>query len=123
MTKTIAVLKIAGFIIAELIIGFFGLDLIFSDFGPGETALSRMIIIAVFYVLFGLAAGFIVPRRWYLAGIMAWGGILVAVFAFVGNVGAGLRPMFLSLVPLLTLAITLCAGWIGMRLRSFLRWG
>jgi len=43
-------MRIAGFSIAALVIGFFGMSLSFSDIGPGETFLNRFVMAVILAV-------------------------------------------------------------------------
>ena len=52
-------------------VGFFGLGLLFSDLGPGETLLGRSLTALLLFFFSGLAIGFLTPGLWPLAGLVA----------------------------------------------------
>ena len=109
--------------ILALTLGFFGLALVFSDSGASEEWLVRVLVAALFFFLSGLGIGFINPELWIIAGLSAWGGILMGGFIVLMALGrygsaafdaqeppyisAGLTMLF---VPL---GLTLIGGYIG----------
>lgn len=66
-----------------LLLGFFGLSLLFSDLGPGETWVGRFVALAVLYVVSGLIIGYVNPKLWMLAGLTAWGAVLIGIVALM----------------------------------------
>jgi hypothetical protein len=69
--------------VLALALGFFGLSLLFSDLGPGETWASRLTITAVFYFVSGLVVGYVNPKLWMIAGIIAWGSVLLGIVGLI----------------------------------------
>jgi hypothetical protein len=60
-----------------LVIGLWGAMALFSDLPAGFSfAKMRVVIIAV-HLAAGLSIGALVPKRWYLALAVAWGGIMI----------------------------------------------
>jgi hypothetical protein len=90
---------IAGVLVA-LVIGFFGLSLVFSDLGPGETDLARTLATVATFVGGAFLTGLIVGRRlWPLSLLSAWGPILLGLVSprafLLVNVGP---PILLALL-------------------------
>ena len=61
-----------------LVTGFLSLAQIFSDLGPQETQVSRILVTWLTLIFGAVLIGLIVPRRWYLAVLSAWGPFLLA---------------------------------------------
>jgi hypothetical protein len=74
-----------GFIsgLFALALGFFGLSFLFSDLGPGETWTSRFIGLAVLYLGSGFIIGYVNPKLWMIAGLTAWGALLLGIVALI----------------------------------------
>jgi hypothetical protein len=66
-----------------LVIGLFGLSLLFSDLGPGETWANRVIMLVALYAVSGLIIGYINPKLWMIAGLTAWGAALLGIVALM----------------------------------------
>lgn len=79
--------RAAGVAVAALAIGlgFVGLSLLFSDLGPGESGLGRILLTGAFFFFSGLVIGYVAPRRWWLAGLTAWGGVLLGAAGLVSG--------------------------------------
>ncbi len=88
-------------IVIAFVVGFFGLSLLFSDLGPGETFTSRVIIAIVAYFITGLAIGWLVPRAWLIAALAAWGSALLGIFTLLTNTLGALVTLLASLAPAL----------------------
>ncbi len=115
--------KNLAFAILALLFGVFGLALVFSDLGASEACLGRVSVAALFFFLCGLGIGFLNPELWIIAGLSAWGGILMGGFivlmaiskygsaAFDAQeppyISAGLAMLFIP--P----GLTLIGGYIG----------
>jgi hypothetical protein len=109
--------------ILALALGFVGLAFVFSDLGASEAWLARVFVAALFFFLCGLGIGFINPELWIIAGLSAWGGILMGGFIVLMAIGrygsaafdaqeppyisAGLTMLFIPL------GLTLIGGYIG----------
>jgi hypothetical protein len=109
--------------ILALMLGFFGLALVFSDLGANERWLARVVVATLFFFLCGLGIGFLNPELWITAGLSAWGGILMGGFIVLMAIGrygsaafdaqeppyisAGLTMLFIPL------GLTLIGGYIG----------
>ncbi len=65
--------------VVALLAGFFGFLLLFADLGPGETFFSRYTITVLLHLVFGFIFGLVNARAWPVSGLVAWGGILMAV--------------------------------------------
>ena len=69
--------KNAFSVIFAMLFGVFGLSLVFSDLGSGEAWWARVLVATFFFFFCGLAVGWFNPRFWIIAGLSAWGGILM----------------------------------------------
>lgn len=123
--------KNLAFATLALILGVVGLVLVFSDSGPNESWLGRVLIAALLFFLCGLGIGFFNPRRWIIAGLTAWGGVLMGGFivcaairkyesdAFRAQeppyIAAGLVLLFMPI------GLALFGAYIGKLLREKLR--
>ena len=100
-------------------LGFSGLSLLFSDLGPGETYVSRALIAGLFFFLASLFIGYFNPSRWWLSGLVAWGGVFLGIGALLGSPGKGAKEFLLSLgVLVLPLGISLFGGKRGAKLNK-----
>lgn len=68
-----------------VLIGFFGITFFFSDFAPGETIVSRGVIVAVYYFTAAFFLTIFSGIRWWTAGFVAWGAIILGVTAALNN--------------------------------------
>ena len=66
-----------------LVIGLFGLSLLFSDLGPGETWANRVIMLVALYAVSGLIIGYINPKLWMITGLTARGAALLGIVALM----------------------------------------
>ena len=65
-----------------LFAGFVGITFYFSDYGPGETALSRQTIALAYYFICGLLVTWISYPKKRTAYFLLWGVIIVAFLNF-----------------------------------------
>src|SRR5712691_8712731 len=103
-----------------LVTGFLGLDQIFSDLGPHEAGVSRLVTSALTYVIGSVLVGFIMPRHWYIAVLNGWGALLLAVPILIGAIRSGrLIPSWtiLGLVILVIPGVNLISGRAGAMAR------
>ena len=103
------IVRIAGFSITALVVGFFGLSLFFSDLGPGETLFSRSVTAVILYFAVGLIIGFFNPKVWILAGLVSWGGVILGVLGLARGEDAGLS----LLMVVLSLGPSLLGGFLA----------
>ncbi len=75
----IDLVKVVVSSLLALAVGLFGLVLLFSDLGPGESYLSRYSLTFAGHLFFGFLFGLVNPRVWPFSGLVAWGGILIAL--------------------------------------------
>lgn len=106
---TLRIVKIVGFSILALVIGFFSMTLFFSDLGPGETLFSRFVIAVILYLVVGLIIGFFNPKVWMLAGLVSWGALMLGLIGLAReeDVGSSLLMVVLSPGP------SLFGGFLG----------
>jgi hypothetical protein len=108
-----AVLKQAAFGFVAVMAGAFGMMLLISDLGPGETMAMRVSLTGLFFFLGGLAFGSLNRHYWPAAGLIAWGGI----FASLAGVVDQQSSLWSAIVMLaLTLGLALVGGFAGARL-------
>jgi hypothetical protein len=101
-----SLLQLLRFIAAGLLavlLGLFGMMLMFSDLGPNETMLLRYLTIFIVFVFGGLIVGSIAGKRfWYLAALCSSAGVLfgcvTARFGFDRVLVFAMLPLFLSLI-------------------------
>ena|SRR3989304_1974493 len=107
----IKALRVAGSVILSLILGSFGFSMLFSDLGSGETLVSRLMMTAMYFLLSGLLTGYFNPSAWLIAGIIGWGGVLLALQSLISGVlSEALVLVLASLVP------ALLGGYLGRSL-------
>ena len=114
-------------VILALIVGIFGLSLVFVDLGPDGLTFGRVILGVGFFLLVGLIIGFINPKGWWISGFAAWGGILIGGFITINAIkkyggdawSANEPPYILSGLALLffPLGLALVGGYLGKFLR------
>ena len=111
-----------------LVTGFLGLAQVFSDLGPRETGMQRILSTLLTCIIGSLLIGLIVPKRWYLAVLNAWGplllaggGLLVAIrMGRVTEVLSGLLPI-LVVMPGTSLLSALAGALMRQRLHRRMR--
>ncbi len=113
-----------------LLLGVFGLALVFSDLGSSEAWQERVFVATLFFFLCGLGIGFFNPELWIIAGLSAWGGIIMGGFIVLmaisryGNAAfSAQEPPYISvglIMLFIPLGLTLIGGYIG-RLLSQMR--
>lgn len=118
-------------IILALILGIFGLALLFSDLSTDESGSNRIILSLLFFLLCGLGLGFFNPKMWIISGLTAWGGIflggfitLIALARYGSNAFAAREPPYISaglIMIFLPVALALTGGYIGKQLSQIRR--
>lgn len=73
----------AGFAALAFVLGAIGLGPLFSD---SPSAWSSVVIVGVFFFASGLFIGYYHPKRWWISGVTAWGGMLLAVSVLIGTI-------------------------------------
>lgn len=124
-------LKNLVFAVIALLLGFVGLNFIFSDLSSSEAWINRTLTAAVFFFFSGLVIGGFNPQAWFLSGLTAWGGLLMgaiitlnAVGKYGSNAFGAQEPPYISagLVFLFVpLAVALFGGWLGKLLNEKFR--
>lgn len=110
-------------VIFAMLIGVFGLSLVFSDLGPGEAWWGRVLVATLFFFFCGLGIGWFNPRFWMIAGLSAWGGILMGgllVFFALSKYGTAAfdahEPPYISvglIMLFLPVTFSLVGGYVG----------
>jgi hypothetical protein len=102
-----------------VVVGMFGLSSLFSDLSPGESDFRRGLFTVLAYLVGGVAIGWLLRRRWYLAIAEAWGpaldGVMVA-FVSVRMGVTGPRVLYAVLGLCVFPLLSLLAGFVGSRL-------
>lgn len=101
------------FVFFAFILGFFGLSLLFSDLGPGETATSRLVTTALFFLISGFIIGVVNSIAWRLSGFVAWGGILLGVSGALSLIPNGAQALSALGIALGALGLALLGGYLG----------
>ncbi len=112
--------ELALILASGLLAGFFGLAMVFSDLGPGETWTARILLIVGLYSGFGLLVGLAFPARWKLALLSAWGPGLMGLVAIFSNLMVNPVAAPQGLLFLAPLGIVGLASYGGQRLRKSL---
>ena len=110
---------IVGVTIA-LATGLIGLWCVFTDLGPSESMAGRISILVLAYLVGAGLVGVLLPRRWYVASVAAWGPVLLGSAGLVAKVsrgGAMPRWSFLIAALLIIPAVCLMFGFGGSWLR------
>ncbi len=103
-------------VIIALLAGLLGLSFVFSDPGPGESLMWRLAEAALLFFFSGVLTGYLYSRSWRLAGLAAWGAVLLALASLLSAAGEGLtggelvQLLALLLVPL---GLALAGGYLG----------
>lgn len=111
-------LRVAITTVMVLIAGLFGFGVfIFSDLGPGETLLSRLLTAAAFFLLCGLLVGYVNSDVWALSLLLAWAEFLLVPVGLLSQPqGWGELLALLSATAL----PSVLGGYLGSRLRHIL---
>ncbi len=75
-----------AFAVIALLLGSFTYVLAYADLGLGESWLARAIVAALFFFLCGFGLGFFNPDGWIIAGLTAWGCVILGVLSLVSSV-------------------------------------
>jgi len=114
--------------LAALILGLFGLALIFSNLSPNETWSIRVAVAVIYFFLCGLGIGFLSRDFWFIAGLSAWGAVLMGgllVIVALGRHGSASfeaqEPPYISsglLLLFVPIVLSLAGGYIGHKLNA-----
>lgn len=96
--------------------GLAGASALFADPGPSETALTRWGFTVGVHVLPPLFIGALLPRRWWLGVLCAWGAALIGALYLPEVLGLGLFGAVVA--PLLCLVSAWTGGVLGRRARG-----
>jgi hypothetical protein len=109
-----------------ILLGFIGLALTFSD--PSEGKAMRIILTALFFLICGVAIGFLIPTAWMISARTAWGAILVGGLITLNSLPTHENDAFSSEEPpyilaglvilLLPVTKSLLGGYLGKQLRT-----
>lgn len=108
-------------VIIALMVGVIGLWAVFSDIGPRDSIATRWLITGLVYAAGAMAVGFLVPRRWYLALLTAWGPLVLGLIGLTAKLmNGGPLPYwrFLALTILGVPGFALLFGYLGRRVRG-----
>lgn len=90
--------------------GFIGITFYFSDYGPGESMLSRQVIAFVFYVICGLLIAWIRYPRKKTTYLLLWGVTIVACLSLPQALKEGVHSLWqipvMVLVPFLGVSLS-----------------
>ena len=111
---------VSAFALLVFVIGVLGLSGFFSDLGPGESERERIAFVVGVYVVGGGLLGALLPRRWYLAVLSAWGPLLVSAPGLLVPLSRGQATPYWSYILLGLVgapAVAVAAGFAGSRIR------
>jgi hypothetical protein len=103
--------------LAILATGAYGFVGVFSDRSPGESAVFRMASLALVSVVGAGLVGMLLPRRWYLAVLTAWGPMLMGclgLYVKVAHPGPFPRVRALAVMLLVWPCVAVAGGFLGM---------
>jgi len=104
-------------VLLAMVLGFFGLSLVFSDLGPNESWQIRLSIGVVYFFLCGLGFGFAFPNVWPLAALIAWGGLLFGGFLLLAALKkSGLEAFDSQNPPYISPGLLLLCGPLSLAL-------
>jgi hypothetical protein len=113
------ILKIIRYLIAFLVIiffGFIGITFFFADYGPGESEFSRMGLSFVFNFIVGFFLGILVYPYWRLSAFLAWGVVLFGLIGLtrtlMGNRDDSVEVILVVIAPI---AGSLIGGFTGTK--------
>ena len=108
-------------VLVALLVGVIGLWSVLADSGPKESRTMRWLMTGVISALGATTVGALVPRRWYLAVITAWGPLFLGAMGLVAKLAHG-GPIpywsFLATTLLGLPALAVLFGYVGRRLRG-----
>lgn len=124
MARLGAILRGVAVAFLVFVVGLVGLATVFSDPSPGETRLSRALVVVAVHVIGGVAVGALVERRYGVAVLQSWGTATLALWSLavgwkIGHVTAS--PEFLVLCLLGAPLASLAGGLAGHRARAAVR--
>ena len=106
-------------------VGLVGFMAAFIDVSAGEILSLRITVVALLFFLGSAVVGLLLPRRWYLATLTAWGPLLVggvSLYVKLTNdevrVSTKLLLASLVVIPVLALLCGLAGRWFILRRRS-----
>ncbi|MFH1381517.1 MAG: hypothetical protein ABIH70_01330 [Chloroflexota bacterium] len=88
------IVKAVVSVLVSLLLGAFGLSLLFADLSPSETMAGRLIFLAFLYLLTGFIFGYVNPRVWLFSGVVAWGGVFIGLEGLSAGTSATLLLAF-----------------------------
>lgn len=121
MEKVPSVLATMVGVLVALAIGLVGLFAVFSDVAPGGTPAVRFLFLGLLYAGGSALVGALVPRRWYVAVVAAWGPVLWCSLGVVMKLThGGPVPYWSYLIPTIIIvpALALGFGYLGGRMRQ-----
>jgi hypothetical protein len=107
--RAISIIQGIVFTVVAVLLGFLGLPLFFAD---GPSLSERFVVAAIAYPLFGFVTGYFNTRAWMIAGLAAWGPMLLGILSLISQ----LSVLALGLL-LLPLGLVLLGGYVGSRFR------
>ena len=108
--------RVALAVLTALAIGLVGLWGVITDIGPGDSLLKRLLMTGLVYAIGSAAVGALVPRRWYVSLLGAWGPFafgLVGLFVKLANGGLMRNWRILALTLLAAPAMAMLFGYLG----------
>ena len=111
----IKVLKVIGLVALSIVFGIFGFVLLYSDLGPGESLVGRLLMTALAFLVAGVIIGYLDRATWLLAGLTGWGGVLLAM---QNTLNRGSHPMWTLVLLLVSPGAAFLGGYLGRLLGS-----
>lgn len=97
-------------VVISIVFGLFGFSLLFSDLGPGETLLSRLLLAALVFLVAGAIIGYLNRKTWLLSGVAGGGGAMLALQTLVSRESDLLQTIVLLAV---SPGAALLGGYLG----------
>ncbi len=117
-TRGASLSALVSAVVVALVVGVVGLWAVFADIAPKGSAAWRWSLTAIVYAGGAAVVGALVPRRWYLALLAAWGPVTLGLLGLITKLVSGAAVpywSFLALVLVFVPAVALLFGYLGTR--------
>lgn len=118
-------LRIVIAVALAVVVGVIALALLFSDLGPEESMVQRIIILGGLFFAGGILVGGIAGRKWRVSALCAWSPVMLGLTGLIGHLPI-LRAMrfqfWIELAGLLLvpLGVALLGGYVGNWLEGWI---
>ena len=99
----------------SFLLGIPGFGMALGDIGNGRTIIDWILLGAGYFFFAGFLLGLVDPYDWYLAGLAAWGPLIISAAILILNIQ---RQPFNPMSLLLPIALSLVGSLIGSVARA-----